>query len=782
LKIVLLFANPNKTQRQLQGIGDGKHNAALRRPIQLGQDDRAQGCCFIKYPRLLERVLPHGGIEHQQGFVRRIRVLFSEHPPDFPQFVHQSALRVEPTSGIGQQDITTTGKGGGVRIENHRGRVRARALCDHLNAEPLTPGFQLLNGGRPESVASGKHHFVPLGLKMPSQFRDGGGLAHSVHADDENHERNAEIRRDLQRLLHGGQRANHFRAEQINKRLAFASGLMPHGGHDLAGHGHPDVGFKQRVFEGFQRGGINRFPATQQATETIEQAIPGAGYAFAQTLEHGRSTLSREIPETGAGTAAPAVSWVCYHPPSRLIRRLSRPLRTSALMTKPSLFLAVCATSISFAAAAATHEFKLENGLKLIVQEDHRAPVAVFQVWYRVGASYEQDGATGLSHALEHMMFKRTKTLATGEFSRLIAAHGGRENAFTTLDYTTYFQQWSADNLEYSFRLEADRMRNLELDAKEFENERKVILEERRMRTDDNPQALAGEATAAAIWQTSPYRQPVIGWAADITNLQLPDLRAWYERWYAPANATVVIVGDVDPATMRQLAERYFGPLPKLEVKPPAPRPEVPQRGEKRLQFKDDKVRVPSLTIAFKAPAMTQVGRAGPDGTKVEEWEIYALEVLAAVLDGGSSARFSRHLLRGKQLAASASASYSALSRLEDLFSLDGTPREGVSLAQLEAAMREEILEIQRQPPTAEELARVKTQVRAQTIYQQDSLFYQAMTIGALDAVGLPWQLKDRYDAAIAAVTPAQVQAAAKKYLVSERSTVAWLSSAGAAP
>jgi zinc protease len=208
----------------------------------------------------------------------------------------------------------------------------------------------------------------------------------------------------------------------------------------------------------------------------------------------------------------------------------------------------------------------------------------------------------------------------------------------------------------------------------------------------------------------------------------------------------------------------------------------VPQRGEKRLQFRDEKVRVPSLSIAFKAPAMTQVGRSGPDGTKVEEWEIYALEVLAAVLDGGSSARFSRHLLRGKQLAASASASYSALSRLEDLFSLDGTPREGVSLAQLEAAMREEILEIQRQPPTAEELARVKTQVRAQTIYQQDSLFYQAMTIGALDAVGLPWQLKDRYDAAIAAVTPAQVQAAAKKYLVSERSTVAWLSSAGAAP
>jgi hypothetical protein len=201
-------------------------------------------------------------------------------------------------------------------------------------------------------------------------------------------------------------------------------------------------------------------------------------------------------------------------------------------------------------------------------------------------------------------------------------------------------------------------------------------------------------------------------------------------------------------------------------------------------------VRVPAHPLALELLRAAAIPVAGPSanrsGAVSPTTADHVLEGLtgciAAVLDGGSSARFSRHLLRGKQLAASASASYSALSRLEDLFSLDGTPREGVSLAQLEAAMREEILEIQRQPPTAEELARVKTQVRAQTIYQQDSLFYQAMTIGALDAVGLPWQLKDRYDAAIAAVTPAQVQAAAKKYLVSERSTVAWLSSAGAAP
>ncbi len=426
-------------------------------------------------------------------------------------------------------------------------------------------------------------------------------------------------------------------------------------------------------------------------------------------------------------------------------------------------------------AATSTHEFRLPNGLKLIVQEDHRAPVAVVQIWYRVGASYEQDGATGLSHALEHMMFKRTRNLSTGQFSRTVAAHGGRENAFTTLDYTAYFQQWAVDNVELSFQLESDRMRNLVLDAGEFENERKVILEERRMRTDDNPQALAAEAVTATVWQTSPYRQPVIGWAADIRNLKLADLRAWYERWYAPANATVVVVGDVDPQAMLALARKYFEPLPRIAVEGPAPRPEVPQRGQKRVEYRDEKVQVPSLMMAFKTPTMTQVGKPGPDGKPVEAWEIYALEVLAGVLDGGSSARLSRNLLRGQQIAAEASASYQPISRLEGLFSLDAAARNGTTLEKLEAALLAEVTALQATPPAASELTRVKTQVRAQTVFQQDSMFYQAMTIGALDAVGLPWQLKDSYDAGILAVTPEQVQAVARKYVVAERSTVAWL-------
>jgi zinc protease len=223
-------------------------------------------------------------------------------------------------------------------------------------------------------------------------------------------------------------------------------------------------------------------------------------------------------------------------------------------------------------ADARTHEFMLDNGLKLVVQEDHRAPVAVVQIWYKVGAGYEQDGATGVSHALEHMMFKRTKNLATGEFSRIIADRGGRENAFTSLDYTAYFQQWSKDDVELSFKLEAERMQHLLLDETEFTTEMKVIAEERRLRTDDDPQALAVEVAQTVAWQTSPYRQPVIGWAADIASMRLSDLRAWYERWYTPSNATVVVVGDVEPAAVKALADRHFGSIARRDIEPPRAR------------------------------------------------------------------------------------------------------------------------------------------------------------------------------------------------------------------
>jgi zinc protease len=279
----------------------------------------------------------------------------------------------------------------------------------------------------------------------------------------------------------------------------------------------------------------------------------------------------------------------------------------------------------------------------------------------------------------------------------------------------------------------------------------------------------------AVIWQTSPYRQPVIGWSADIQSMQLADLRAWYERWYTPSNATLVVVGDVDPAAVKRLAGQHFGAIPAREIAAPRPRPEVGQRGEKRVTIRNEKVRLPHLMLAYKAPTLTQVGAPGPDDRPVEAWEIYALDVLAAVLDGGDSARFARGLVRGHELAAQIGAYYQSVSRLTNLFSIDATPREGIALDTLEAAIVEQLTAIKQTPPSAEELARVKTQVVADTVYQQDSMFYQAMLIGTLESAGLSWRLKDEYEDGIRAVTAEQVQAVARRYLVPDRLTVAWL-------
>ena len=432
------------------------------------------------------------------------------------------------------------------------------------------------------------------------------------------------------------------------------------------------------------------------------------------------------------------------------------------------------------AAAPPASEFSLPNGLRVIVQEDHRAPVAVVQVWYRVGGSHEQDGQTGISHVLEHLMFKRTRHLAPGEFSREVARRGGRENAFTSSDYTVYYQHWAAQHVPESFRLEAERMQYLELREKEVTNELKVIREERRLRTDDDPLAAALEVILANTWQTSPYRQPVIGWAADIEQMTVPEIAVWYDRYYAPGNAIVVVVGDVKVDALRALAAETFGKIPGRATPAPRRRPEVTQQGQKRLEIRDPRLRVPMLMINYKIPGLTSVGegKGAP-----QAWEIHALEVLAALLDGGASARFPRELVRGeKGIALSASASCSVVSRLPDLFSLQGVPKPGVTLAQLEAALLEQLQRIRTTPPTDTELARIKTAVIAEQVYQRDSPFGEAMSIGALAAVGLDWRLKDRYVDAVRAVTPEQIQQVARRYLREETSTVAWLSPGDAGP
>lgn len=418
--------------------------------------------------------------------------------------------------------------------------------------------------------------------------------------------------------------------------------------------------------------------------------------------------------------------------------------------------------------AQRTHEYTLDNGLKLLVEEDHRAHVAVVQVWYRVGSTYEHDGITGISHALEHMMFKGTKTLGPGQFATTVAAKGGRQNAFTSADYTAYYEEWSADNVELSFQLEADRMRNLIIDEGEFKKEINVVLEERRLRTDDNPAALAQEVMQAAAYQTSPYRYPVIGWAADIQQMQVADLRAWYQRWYAPNNAIVVVVGDVDPAQVHALANKHFGPLKTSALEPPKLRPEVEQRGTKRLAVSSDKVQVPTLTLGYKVPSLLQAIAAGKDAPR----DVYALDVLAEMLGGDDSARLKQKLVRGRTIASDIGADNGSGGRDVGLFTISATPAAGTALADLERAIGDEIATFIGTPPTTEELERIKTQVVADTIFERDSLSHRASTLGSLEATGLGWRLRDTYVDAIKSVTRDEVLAVARKYLTPRTLTV----------
>ena len=427
------------------------------------------------------------------------------------------------------------------------------------------------------------------------------------------------------------------------------------------------------------------------------------------------------------------------------------------------LLLFWCST-VAFAASQ-VHEFQLDNGMKVIVKEDHRAPIVTSQVWYKVGSSYEHRGITGVSHVLEHMMFKGTEKYAPGEFSRIIAANGGRENAFTGRDYTAYFQTLSRDRLEVAFEMEADRMRNLVLLPEEFAKEVEVVKEERRLRTEDKPTSLTYEQFNAVAFRSSPYRNPVIGWMNDLDNMTVDDLRSWYRRWYAPNNATLVVVGDVDAKAVLALAKKHFGAFKPEKINGSKPSKEPPQLGEIRLKVHAP-ARQPYLLMGYKVPAL---------GTATEAWEPYALEMLAAVLDGGSSARFARHLVRGQEIAVSAGASYGAFTRLPSLLLLDGSPAEGETIANLEAALLAELERIKTEPVTRQELERIQAQVVASKVYEQDSVFYQAMQIGMLETIGLDWRLNDGYVDRLKAVTPEQVQAVAKKYLVKDQLTVAEL-------
>jgi zinc protease len=417
------------------------------------------------------------------------------------------------------------------------------------------------------------------------------------------------------------------------------------------------------------------------------------------------------------------------------------------------------------AAPSNVQEKQLANGLKILVKPDHRAPVAVSQVWYKVGSSYEPGGITGISHMLEHMMFKGTQQYPAGAFSRIIAENGGQENAFTGNDYTAYFQTMEASRLAISFTLEADRMRNLEIKAEELAKELQVVTEERRMRTDDKPRAKTQEQFNAVAFSNSPYKHPVIGWPADIAAYTVADLQAWYQQWYAPNNAVLVVVGDVESEQVFALAEQHFGALKPSTITPLKPQTEIAQQGLRRLTVKAP-AKLPFLMMGYKVPTLK---------TATAEWQAYALEVLAGVLDGGNSARLPARLVRGKELAVSVGASYEFSARLPELFSLEGTPAAGHSISELENAFKKEIEQLKTELISPAELQRIKAQVLASEVYQKDSNFYQAMQLGLLETVGLGWQKGDDYVEKINQVTAEQVREVARQYLIDDGLTIATL-------
>lgn len=423
------------------------------------------------------------------------------------------------------------------------------------------------------------------------------------------------------------------------------------------------------------------------------------------------------------------------------------------------------------------HEYQLDNGLKVIIKEDHRAPVVMTQVWYKVGSSDEPIDKGGISHLLEHMMFKGTKKISGTDFERLIAKYGGVNNAFTSYDYTGYYELFPANRLALALELEADRMSNLTFDAAAFSKEHQVVMEERRQRTDDDPLAKAYESFRLLAMPDSPKGESVIGPMDELKSINLTDLQAWYQQWYTPNNATLVIVGDVQPNEAIAQVKRYFGDK-KMRNLPS--RPAVSQGGFRGYQQTTSKqaVQVPSLLMAFNVPSLwsTHGAAAHKNITKsafsADSNTIYALSLAQDVLDGGLSARLEKRLIREKKLLASVGVSYDFLDRGDGLFLIQATPSAGVSLAQAQQAIMAEIDRLKTDPIALEEIERAKTNTMTGLIYAQDSMQGQAQIIGSLQSIGLDDRLLAKLPSQLDAVSTTDIQQAVKKYLVKENLTV----------
>jgi zinc protease len=422
------------------------------------------------------------------------------------------------------------------------------------------------------------------------------------------------------------------------------------------------------------------------------------------------------------------------------------------------------------AAAPLAQRFTLSNGMTLIVRPDRRAPTVAHMLWVRVGAMDEVSGTSGVAHVLEHMLFKGTPSLAPGEFSRRMAALGARENAFTSRDATGYHQQLPSGQLEAAMRLEADRFANNQWADDEFVSELAVVKEERRQRVEESPRARMFEAFSAMSLQAHPYRRPIIGWMSDLDAMTPQDVRDFYRRWYVPANAAVVIAGDVDVAQVKALAEAIYGQIPARAVPARKPQEEPEQAGPRRMEYRAA-VDQSLVVLGYKVPRWTA-------GDTASDQDALALTVLSAVLDGYSGARLERALVQGasgQRIADSAGASYGLMGRGPQQFTLTAVPAAGVTPAAAEAALKAELQRVARDGVGPAELKRVITQWTAGEVYQLDSVFNQARELGSYWINGMGIDTGDKLMARLRTVTPAQVKSVAQRYFSDEQLTTAVL-------
>ncbi|GAA5182165.1 pitrilysin family protein [Acinetobacter kookii] len=422
--------------------------------------------------------------------------------------------------------------------------------------------------------------------------------------------------------------------------------------------------------------------------------------------------------------------------------------------------------------ARTTFETTLKNGLKVIIREDHRSPMVMTQIWYRVGSSDESGNLLGISHVLEHMMFKGTQKVPNDEFTRLSRMYGGRINASTFTNYTNYYQLYPKTYLPMALELEADRMSNLLLRQQDFDPEIKVVMEERRLRTDDNPRSLAFERFKWITYPTSHYRQPVIGHMKNLQNLQLEDVKKWYRDWYSPNNALLVIVGDVDAEQTVLQVQKYFADIPARKTPPRNDVLEFDRIGYRHMEL-NFPVKVPNLFMAWNVRSLV---------TAKNPQDAYALTIIRNILDSGISSRLQDRLVRDKKILTAVSVSYDPYSRGDSLLSISALPVDGKSLSEAEQAIQTEIELLKTELIQPEEVERVTAKYVSNLIYSQDDIAGQARMIGNLEINGLSFRLMDGLPKHFETVTPQDIQRVANAYFSRDNLSTLYLSPENKAP